>query len=77
MDEPSCIGCYGCANVAPLTFMMEDEYGRARVMMQYGDDESIIAEAIAVCPIDCIHYVPFDELIKLVLGKLSGKAAFK
>ena len=35
VDEPSCIGCYGCANVAPLTFMMEDEYGRARVMMQY------------------------------------------
>ena len=77
VDEPSCIGCYGCANVAPLTFMMEDEYGRARVMMQYGDDESIIAEAIAVCPIDCIHYVPFDELIKLEKGRQGQIINFK
>ena len=77
VDEPACIGCYACANVAPLTFMMEDEYGRARVMMQYGDDEQTIEEAISVCPIDCIHYVPFDELIELEKARQGQIINFK
>ena len=29
VDEASCIGCTNCACVAPATFFMEDDYGRA------------------------------------------------
>ena len=61
VDEPACIGCYGCKNIAPSTFLMEDEYGRARVFQQYGDDEATVREAMSVCPMDCIHYVPFED----------------
>ena len=35
----------------------EDEYGRARVHTQWGDDEADIEEAVQMCPVDCISYV--------------------
>ncbi|KAJ8598895.1 hypothetical protein CTAYLR_010761 [Chrysophaeum taylorii] len=69
VDEASCIGCTNCACIAPSTFMMEDDYGRARVFQQDGDTEETIAEAIATCPVDCIHYVPWDELVSLELKR--------
>lgn len=31
-----CAGCKNCANVAPDTFEIEDEFGRARVHCQLG-----------------------------------------
>ena len=65
VDEVTCIGCTSCATIAPLTFLMEDDYGRARSFNQEGDDDDTVAEAIATCPVDCIHYVPWDELVKL------------
>lgn len=46
VDEISCIGCTNCAMIAQSTFFMEDEYGRARVFNQWGDDEETIAIAI-------------------------------
>ena len=44
---------------------MEEEHGRARVFLQNGDAVSIIEEAIDTCPVSCIHYVPWEELVKL------------
>lgn len=32
VDEQTCIGCTLCATTAPNTFMIERDYGRARVM---------------------------------------------
>lgn len=40
VDEFSCIGCRNCNNVCPKTFTMEEEYGRARVMVQDADTEA-------------------------------------
>jgi hypothetical protein len=37
--------------------LQEDEYGRARVHTQWGDDEADIEEAVQMCPVDCISYV--------------------
>ncbi|CAJ1961705.1 unnamed protein product [Cylindrotheca closterium] len=65
VDEMTCIGCTNCAMIAQSTFFMEEEYGRARVFSQWGDDEETIAIAIETCPVDCIHYVPYDELERL------------
>lgn len=65
VDEVACIGCTNCACIAPQTFLMEDEFGRARVFQQDGDTDETIAEAIATCPVDCIHYVPWEELVSL------------
>jgi ferredoxin len=69
VDEHSCIGCTNCATIAQSTFFMEDEHGRARVFEQWGDDDETIAIAIQTCPVDCIHYIPYDELVKLEVDR--------
>lgn len=37
--------------------LQEDDYGRARVHTQWGDDAEYIEEAVSMCPVDCISYV--------------------
>lgn len=65
VDEPTCIGCKHCAHVARNTFYLEPDYGRSRVFRQDGDPEEVIQEAIETCPVDCIHWVDYQELKKL------------
>jgi ferredoxin len=65
VDEETCIGCTNCATVARSTFFMEDTLGRARVFRQAGDSEELIAEAVDTCPVDCIWYVSWDDLVIL------------
>ena len=65
VDERKCIGCTYCSSVATNTFAMEQEQGRARAFRQDGDSEELIQEAIDTCPVDCIEWVSFEELIKL------------
>ena len=65
VDERKCIGCTYCSSVATNTFAMESEQGRARAFRQDGDSEELIEEAIDTCPVDCIEWVSFEELIKL------------
>ena len=65
VDERKCIGCTYCSSVATNTFAMEPDQGRARAFRQDGDSEDLIQEAIDTCPVDCIEWVSFEELIKL------------
>ena len=51
--------------IAQSTFFMEEENGRARVFEQWGDDETTVEIARQTCPVDCIHYVPYEELVQL------------
>lgn len=69
VDEHTCIGCTHCAMIAQSTFFMEPELGRARVFEQWGDDQETIEIAIETCPVDCIHYVPYEELEKLEVDR--------
>ncbi len=62
VDEITCVGCRNCSHVASNTFFMEPEYGRARAMRQDGDSKDLIQEAIDTCPVDCIHWVEYEEL---------------
>jgi hypothetical protein len=48
---------------------MDDEHGRARVFQQWGDDDLSIQIAIETCPVDCIHYIPYDELERLEVDR--------
>ena len=77
VDEHTCIGCTNCAMIAQSTFFMHDEHGRARVFQQWGDDEETIQVAIETCPVDCIHYVPYDELVKLEKERRNQNINFK
>jgi ferredoxin len=77
VDEHTCIGCTNCAMIAQSTFFMHQEHGRARVFNQWGDDDETIQVAIETCPVDCIHYVPYDELVKLEKERRGQNINFK
>lgn len=77
VDEHTCIGCYNCAMVAQSTFFMEQEHGRARVFQQWGDDDETVQIAIETCPVDCIHYIPYDELVRLEEERRGQNINFK
>jgi ferredoxin len=63
VDEPACIGCTWCADVARNTFYMEAEKGMGRVYRQHGDSVDIIKEAIACCPVNAIHSLTWEQLV--------------
>lgn len=65
VDETVCIGCGHCAYTALSTFFLEEDYGRARVIAQDGDQEELVQEAIDTCPVDCIAWVNYNDLNKL------------
>ena len=67
VDESICIGCRYCAHVATNTFVLDTEWGRSRAIRQDGDSTELIQEAIDTCPVDCIHWVKFEELDELKL----------
>ena len=77
VDEVTCIGCTNCAMIAQSTFFMDSEHGRARVFQQWGDDDETIQVAIETCPVDCIHYVPYDELVRLEVERRDQNINFK
>ena len=62
VDEAVCIGCRYCAHVALNTFVVEPHWGRSRAIRQDGDSTALIQEAIDTCPVDCIHWVSYEEL---------------
>ena len=62
VDEAVCIGCRYCAHVAANTFVVEQEWGRSRAIRQDGDSTERIQEAIDTCPVDCIHWVEYEQL---------------
>lgn len=62
MDEAVCIGCRYCAHVAGNTFLVEPDWGRSRAIRQDGDSTETIQEAIDTCPVDCIHWVAYEDL---------------
>ena len=62
VDEAKCIGCQYCVHVASNTFLVDEFHGRSRAIRQDGDSVDVIQEAIDTCPVDCIHWVKFEEL---------------
>jgi ferredoxin len=77
VDEHTCIGCTNCAMIAQSTFFMHSEHGRARVFQQWGDDDETIQIAIETCPVDCIHYIPYPELVDLEKDRRGQNINFK
>ncbi len=65
VDESACIGCQYCVHVATNTFIVDEDLGRARVIRQNGDDPKVVQEAIDTCPVDCMHWVDFEDLDRL------------
>lgn len=69
IDEESCIGCNQCASESPSSFMMLED-GRARMYSQSNTPD--VDRAIQSCPVDCMHYVSFEELKKFETARDQG-----
>ena len=65
VDEAKCIGCKYCVHVASNTFTVDEFHGRSRAIRQDGDNFETLQEAIDTCPVDCIHWVKFEDLSDL------------
>ena len=65
VDESNCIGCQYCVHVASNTFVVDEDLGRARVIRQNGDTLETVQEAMDTCPVDCMHWVEFEDLERL------------
>ena len=65
VDESACIGCQYCVHVASNTFIVDEDLGRARVIRQNGDNLEVVQEAMDTCPVDCMHWVDFEDLDRL------------
>ncbi len=56
VDQGSCRGCGLCVRVAPRTFRMDPQTGRAVALPEPRDPPSTIQMAVARCPVGAIHY---------------------
>jgi len=65
VDESNCIGCQYCVHVANNTFIVDEDLGRARVIRQNGYTLETVQEAMDTCPVDCMHWVEFEDLERL------------
>lgn len=55
VDLSECIRCGVCVDVCPDVFIMQDA-GFIDVLEHDGYPESLVNEAIAACPADCIYW---------------------
>lgn len=57
LDDEECVGCGTCEELCPKVFMLDEEAGKASVILPSGGPEDCIEEAIEACPVGCIHWV--------------------
>jgi len=62
VDEWACICCRNCCDIAPSSFCIQSDNGRANVYTQWGNSEEYLDYAVAACPVDCIYWVDRTEL---------------
>lgn len=55
IDSKGCIGCTLCTQIAPKTFVMEDD-GKSHILKENGDSPEQIAQALESCPVDAIKF---------------------
>ena len=62
---------YALCQGLSIDVFIEPELGRARFYQQWGDGQETIKIAIDTCPVNCIHYVPYEELTNLEIGEVK------
>ncbi|CAJ1359381.1 unnamed protein product [Effrenium voratum] len=62
VDEWACICCRNCCDIAPQSFCIQSDNGRANVYTQWGNNEDYLDYAVQSCPVDCIYWVSREEL---------------
>ena len=57
VDQDKCIGCGTCPMLAPESFKMDDEDGKATEINPHGDDDATLQSALDACPVGAIEKV--------------------
>jgi|SaaInlStandDraft_4_1057021.scaffolds.fasta_scaffold51910_2 ferredoxin len=57
VDQDKCIGCGTCPMLAPSSFKMNDEDGKAVEITPHGDDDTALQAALESCPVGAIEKV--------------------
>jgi ferredoxin len=56
IDEEECLGCETCVELCPEVFQMNEDKGKAEVILPEGGPKECIDEAIDACAAACIHW---------------------
>ncbi|MBI4763364.1 MAG: ferredoxin [Deltaproteobacteria bacterium] len=56
IDEEECLGCETCVELCPEVFKMNEDKGKAEVILPEGGPKECIEEAIDSCAVSCIHW---------------------
>jgi ferredoxin len=56
IQTEECIGCGSCVELCPDVFEFENDEEKAKVRRPEGGDKECIEEAMASCPVECIHW---------------------
>ena len=55
VNKDKCIGCGTCPILAPNSFQMDDNDGKAVEVIPHGDDELALQSAVDSCPVGAIE----------------------
>ena len=56
IDSQECMGCETCVELCSEVFSFNEAEGKAEVILPEGGPEDCIEEAMASCPVECIHW---------------------
>jgi len=59
-----------CAQIAPSAFKMIEDSGRFRTFQQSSSVD--VNDAVASCPVNCMHFMSFDELKEMEVSRDDG-----
>ena len=51
--------------------MIDKDHGKARAMRQGWDDDEALMNACALCPVSCIEFVSWDDLVALEMERMN------
>ena len=54
IDKEKCIGCGTCLALAPNSFKWDETGMKAEPIIPPGDEEQIVKDALAACPVEAI-----------------------
>ena len=57
VDKDKCIGCGTCPMLAPNSFKMDDDDGKAVEIDPHGDDDDTLQSALDSCPVAAIEKI--------------------
>jgi ferredoxin len=56
IDIDTCVGCGICVEICPEVFTLNESIAKALVINPVGGLPEKIEEAMAICPVHCIHW---------------------